>query len=80
MIETIEDNETETQPEFLDWDESFDLFCAINSNLDFIIKRIEECTTAESSEFWTARLNRLTSAKQKLQRGALLRPFVIEKW
>ena len=35
MIETIEENETATQVEFLDWDESFGLFCSINKDIEF---------------------------------------------
>ncbi len=43
MIETIE-NETETQPEFLDWDESFGLFCSINKDIEFMTSRVNYYT------------------------------------
>ena len=83
MIETIEENETETQVEFLDWDESFGLFCSINKDIEFMTGRVDYYSAAatynpQSLEFWNERLSRLLSAKAKLQKGIALNPSTIK--
>ena len=83
MIETIEDNEPETQVEFLDWDESFGLFCSINKDIEFMTGRVDYYSAtathnASSLEFWNDRLSRLTSAKAKLQKGIPLNTSTIK--
>ena len=83
MIETIEDNETETQVEFLDWDESFGLFCSINKDIEFMTGRVDYYSAAatynpQSLEFWNERLSRLVSAKAKLQKGIPLNTSTIK--
>ncbi len=82
MIETIE-NETETQPEFLDWDESFGLFCSINKDIEFMTSRVNYYTAVatfnrESLEFWNERLTRLVSAKAKLRNGVQVNTSTIK--
>ena len=83
MIETIEDNETETQVEFLDWDESFGLFCSINKDIEFMTGRVDYYSAAatynpQSLEFWNERLSRLVSAKAKLRKGIQLNTSTIK--
>ena len=83
MIETIEDNETETQVEFLDWDESFGLFCSINKDIEFMTGRVDYYSAAatynpQSLEFWNERLSRLVSAKAKLRKGIPLNTSTIK--
>ena len=83
MIETIEDNETETQPEFLNWEESFSLFCSINRDIEFMTQQVDYYSAAatynaSSLEFWNDRLSRLTSAKAKLQKGIPLNTSTIK--
>ena len=83
MIETIEENETETQPEFLDWDESFGLFCSINKDIEFMTGRVDYYSAtathnASSLEFWNERLCRLVSAKAKLRKGIPLNTSTIK--
>ena len=83
MIETIEENETATQVEFLDWDESFGLFCSINKDIEFMTGRVDYYSAAathnpQSLEFWNERLSRLLSAKAKLQKGIPLNTSTIK--
>jgi len=83
MIETIEENETETQPEFLNWDESFALFCSINRDIEFMTEQVNYYSAtathnASSLEFWNDRLSRLVSAKAKLQKGIPLNTSTIK--
>ena len=83
MIETIEENETATQVEFLDWDESFGLFCSINKDIEFMTGRVDYyCAAAtynpQSLEFWNERLSRLVSAKAKLRKGIQLNTSTIK--
>lgn len=83
MIETIEENETETQPEFLNWDESFALFCSINRDIEFMTEQVNYYSAtathnASSLEFWNDRLSRLVSAKTKLKNGILLNTSTIK--
>ena len=83
MIETIEENETATQVEFLDWDESFGLFCSINKDIEFMTGRVDYYSAAAthnatSLEYWNDRLSRLTSAKAKLQKGIPLNTSTIK--
>lgn len=83
MIETIEENETETQPEFLNWDESFALFCSINMDIEFMTEQVNYYSAtathnASSLEFWNDRLSRLVSAKAKLQKGIPLNTSTIK--
>ena len=83
MIETIEENETETQVEFLDWDESFGLFCSINKDIEFMTGRVDYYSAAatynpQSLEFWNERLSRLVSAKAKLRKGIQLNTSTIK--
>ena len=83
MIETIEDNEPETQVEFLDWDESFGLFCSINKDIEFMTGRVDYYSAtathnASSLEFWNERLSRLISAKAKLRKGIPLNTSTIK--
>jgi hypothetical protein len=82
MIETIE-NETETQVEYLDWDESFGLFCSINKDIEFMTSRVNYYTAVatfnrESLEFWNERLTRLVSAKAKLRNGVQVNTSTIK--
>ena len=83
MIETIEDNETETQPEFLNWEESFGLFCSINRDIEFMTEQVNYYSAAatynpQSLEFWNERLSRLVSAKAKLRKGIQLNTSTIK--
>jgi len=83
MIETIEENETATQVEFLDWDESFGLFCSINKDIEFMTGRVDYYSAAatynpQSLEFWNERLSRLVSAKAKLRKGIQLNTSTIK--
>jgi len=83
MIKTIEDNETETQPEFLNWEESFSLFCAINKDIEFLTEQVNYYSAAASHnanslEFWNSRLSHLVSAKAKLKKGILLNTPMIK--
>ena len=83
MIETIEENETATQVEFLDWDESFGLFCSINKDIEFMTGRVDYYSAAatynpQSLEFWNERLSRLVSAKAKLRKGIPLNTSTIK--
>lgn len=83
MIETIEENETETQPEFLNWDESFALFCSINRDIEFMTEQVNYYSAtathnASSLEFWNDRLSRLVSAKTKLKNGIPLNTSTIK--
>ena len=83
MIETIEDNQTETQPEFLNWEESFGLFCSINKDIEFLTEMVNHHSTtathsASSLEFWNDRLSRLVSAKAKLRKGIPLSTSTIK--
>ena len=83
MIETIEENETATQVEFLDWDESFGLFCSINKEIEFMTGRVDYYSAAatynpQSLEFWNERLSRLVSAKAKLRKGIQLNTSTIK--
>lgn len=83
MNETIEENETETQPEFLNWDESFALFCSINRDIEFMTKQVNYYSAtathnASSLEFWNDRLSRLLSAKTKLKNGIPLNTSTIK--
>jgi len=65
----IEENETEC----LSYDETIDLFCAINRDIAFLTQRVEfNKNDPEGSEFWGQRLNRLNSVKSKLQKGFVL--------
>ena len=82
MIETIE-NETETQIEYLDWDESFGLFCSINKDIEFMTGRVNYYSAAatynpESLEFWNERLTRLLSVKNKLRKGVQVNTSTIK--
>lgn len=82
MIETIE-NETETQIEYLDWDESFGLFCSINKDIEFMTSRVNYYAAVatfnhESLEFWNERLTRLVSAKAKLRNGVQVNTSTIK--
>jgi hypothetical protein len=83
MIETIEENETETQVEYLDWDESFGLFCSINKDIEFLTARVNYYSATatynpESLEFWNERLTRLLSAKNKLRKGVQVNTSTIK--
>ena len=81
MIETIEENETETQPEFLNWEESFSLLCSINMDIEFMTEQVNYYSAthnASSLEFWNDRLSRLVSAKAKLQKGIPLNTSTIK--
>ena len=83
MIETIEENETEKQVEFLNWEESFSLFCSINRDIEFMTQQVDYYSAAatynaSSLEFWNDRLSRLTSAKAKLQKGIPLNTSTIK--
>lgn len=83
MNETIEENETETQPEFLNWDESFALFCSINRDIEFMTEQVNYYSAtathnASSLEFWNDRLSRLVSAKTKLKNGIPLNTSTIK--
>ena len=83
MIETIEENETATQVEFLDWDESFGLFCSINKDIEFMTGRVDYYSATatynpQSLEFWNERLSRLVSAKAKLRKGIQLNTSTIK--
>ena len=83
MFETIEDNETETQPEFLNWEESFSLFCSINRDIEFMTEQVNYYSAAatynaSSLEFWNDRLSRLVSAKTKLKNGIPLNTSTIK--
>lgn len=83
MNETIEENETETQPEFLNWDESFALFCSINRDIEFMTEQVNYYSAtathnASSLEFWNDRLSRLLSAKTKLKNGIPLNTSTIK--
>lgn len=83
MNETIEENETETQPEFLNWDESFALFCSINRDIEFMTEQVNYYSatathSASSLEFWNDRLSRLLSAKTKLKNGIPLNTSTIK--
>ena len=83
MIETIENEETETQIEYLDWDESFGLFCSINKDIEFMTSRVNYYTAVatfnrESLEFWNERLTRLVSAKAKLRNGVQVNTSTIK--
>jgi hypothetical protein len=74
MIETIEENETETQVELLNWEENFSLFCAINKEIEFFTEQINYNAAAAtyndiSLKFWNERLTRLVSVKAKLRKG-----------
>jgi hypothetical protein len=82
MIETIE-NETETQIEYLDWDESFGLFCSINKDIEFLTGQVNYYSATatynpESLEFWNERLTRLLSAKNKLRKGVQVNTSTIK--
>jgi hypothetical protein len=62
----IEENETEC----LSYDETIDLFCAINRDIAFLTQRVEfNKNDPEGLEFWGQRLN---SVKSKLQKGFVL--------
>jgi len=83
MIQTIEDNETETQVEYLNWDESFGLFCAINKDIEFLTARVNYHSAAatydaDSVKFWSERLSDLLSAKAKLQKGVQVNVITIK--
>jgi hypothetical protein len=83
MIETIENEETETQVEFLNWDESFGLFCSINKDIEFMTSRVNYYSAAatynpQSLEFWNERLTRLVSAKNKLRNGVQVNTSTIK--
>lgn len=83
MFETIEENETETKPEFLNWEESFSLFCSINRDIEFMTEQVNYYSAtathnASSLEFWNDRLSRLVSAKAKLQKGIPLNTSTIK--
>ena len=83
MIETIEENETETQPEFLNWEESFSLFCSINRDIEFMTQQVDYYSAAathnvSSLDFWNDRLSRLLSAKAKLRKGIPLNTSTIK--
>jgi hypothetical protein len=83
MIQTIEDNETETQVEYLDWDESFGLFCSINKDIEFLTGRVNYYSATatynpESLEFWNERLTRLVSVKNKLRKGVQVNTSTIK--
>ena len=83
MIETIEENVTATQVEFLDWDESFGLFCSINKDIEFMTGRVDYYSATatynpQSLEFWNERLSRLVSAKAKLRKGIQLNTSTIK--
>jgi hypothetical protein len=83
MIETIENEETETQIEYLDWDESFGLFCSINKDIEFMTGRVNYYSATatynpESLEFWNERLTRLLSAKNKLRKGVQVNTSTIK--
>ena len=83
MIETIENEETETQIEYLDWDESFGLFCSINKDIEFLTGRVNYYSATatynpESLEFWNERLTRLVSVKNKLRKGVQVNTSTIK--
>jgi len=82
MIETIE-KETETQVEYLDWDESVGLFCSINKDIEFLTGRVNYYSATatynlESLEFWNERLTRLVSVKNKLRKGVQVNTSTIK--
>ena len=83
MIETIEENETETQVEVLNWEENFSLFCAINKDIQLFTEQVDYYSAAatyndSNLKFWNERLSRLVSAKTKLRNGVQLNTSTIK--
>ena len=71
----------ETQTECLSYDETIQLFCAINRDIAFLTDRVEfNKNDPEGLQFWGERLNRLTTVKSKLQKGFVLNNLAFGKF
>jgi hypothetical protein len=86
MIDTIENEETETPSTMLSYDETFALFSAISQDITLMTERVDfykqrhDHLSIESLEFWSVRLDKLVSVRQKLKTGFQINPMFTNIW